>query len=342
MQYDTPPLQSWRLNGQGFATVLVGSTAYVGGQFTTATNPAGGSASRLDLAAFDTTTGALVTAFRSDSDGIIRSLATDGQWLYVGGSFSHLGGVARQNLARVDLTTGSVDTSWNVPANRVVWTLEAVDGVLYAGGAFNRLDGMFRGRIGAIDIATASVTPWAPNVTGQIRALAIDPVHQFVYAGGRQTAVNGIPSENLTKIDFGGNVVPVAFTSVPQYGQGLDLNPDGSRLAVAGADNRIQWLDTATGNRQWSVRCDGNGQAVRLIGDTVVGGWHDGCNGVFGRVLLLLDAATGGRDDSFLPVFDLFWGARAIDGDASVLVVAGKMRTVDGQRVGSFAIFPAR
>ena len=129
------------------ATVLVGNTAYVGGQFTTATNPSGGTASRVDLAAFDATTGALVNGFRADSDGIIRALATDGSWLYVGGSFSHLGGVARQNLARVDLATGAVDTSWNVPANRVVWALTVSDGILYAGGAFNRLDGNKDGKL---------------------------------------------------------------------------------------------------------------------------------------------------------------------------------------------------
>ena len=342
VQYDSPPVASWRLNGQGFATALVGNTAYVGGQFTTATNPSGGTASRVDLAAFDATTGALVNGFRADSDGIIRALATDGSWLYVGGSFSHLGGVARQNLARVNLSTGAVDTSWNVPANKVVWALTVSDGVLYAGGAFNRLDGIARGRIGSIDIASANVTNWAPTAAGQIRAIAVDPVHQFVYAGGRQTAVNGTPSEDLTKIDFGGNVVPVTFTALGNYGQGLDLNSDGSRLAVAGADNRIHWFDTSTGQRYWSEHCDGNGQAVKIIEDTVVGGFHDGCDHVSGRDLVLLDVANGNRDNSFLPVFNLFWGVRAIDGNSSVLVVAGKMTNVDGQHIGSFAIFPAR
>ena len=33
-------------------------------------------------------------------------------------------------------------------------------------------------------------------------------------------------------------------------------------------------------------------------------------------------------------------GVRAIDGNSSVLVVAGKMTNVDGQHIGSFAIFP--
>ncbi len=343
VQYDTPPIESWRLNGQGFATVLVGDTAYVGGQFTTARSFDGSStASRVDLAAFDVRTGELVTDFRADTDGIVRALTTDGTRLFVGGSFTTIGGVARKNLAALDLATGQVDLTWQADANKVVWALHEESGVLYAGGAFNKISGQQRRRAGAVDTATAVPTNWTPNVSGQIRSLAVDPATGFVYAGGRQTAVNGQASQFLTKLDAAGQVVPVTFSALSDYGQGLDLNADGSRLAVAGADNRIRWFDTTTGAGIWSYFCNGNAQAVRIIQDTVVGGYHDGCNNVVGRDLVLLNTADGARDSTLLPVFNKFWGVRAIDGDASVVVVAGKMTKVDGRTVGSFAIFPAR
>jgi outer membrane protein assembly factor BamB len=342
VQYSSPPIQSWRLNGQGFATVLVGDVAYVGGQFLTATSFDGQTkAGRVDLAAFDVRTGDLVTSFRADTDGIVRALATDGTRLFVGGSFTTIGGVARKNLAALDLTTGEVLTDWQADANKVVWALTVEDGVLYAGGAFNKISGQPRIGLGSVDAATAATSDWAPTVSGQIRSLAVDPVNGFVYAGGRQTTVNGVPSQFLTKLDFAGDVVPVTFSAVRNYGQGLDLNADGTRLAVAGADNHLRYLDTATGSELWREHCEGNGQAAKIIDDTVVAGFHDGCDNVSGRDLMLLDVANGARDPAFLPVLNKFWGVRAVDGDASVLVAAGKMTRVDGQVVGSFAIFPA-
>ena len=286
-------------------------------------------------------TGELVTTFRADTDGVVRALATDGTRLFVGGGFTTIGGVARQNLAALDPVTGDVLSDWRADANKPVWALTEEAGVLYVGGAFGQLGGKTHGRIGSVDATTGAVRAWAPSSTGQIRALAADPVTGDVYAGGRQTAVNGQPAAYLTKLDAAGNVVPVTFTLLKGYGQALDLNADGSRIAVAGADNQVRYFDTTTGVESWHYHCDGNGQAVKIIGDTVVGGYHDGCNGVAGRDLALLDLATGARDTSFMPVLDQFWGVASVDGNADVLVMAGRLTQVDGQVAGAFAIFPA-
>lgn len=342
VHYTTPPIQSWRLNGQGFAVLVVGDIAYVGGQFTTARSFNGQTtATRLDLSAFNVNTGDLVTSFRADTDGVVRSLATDGTRLFVGGDFSSIGGHTVQNLAALDLTTGDVDTSWDGGANNVVWALAADGGRLYLGGAFNRINGVSRPRLGAVDAASGALDPFAPAPNGQIRALAVDAGQGFVYAGGRHTTMNGQPSAFLSKLTLDGQLTPVAFPELGDYGQGLSLNADGSRIAAAGADNRIHYFNTATGDRLWRQFCQGNAQATKVIDDTVVGGYHDGCNNVDGRDLILINADTGDRDESFLPTFDQFWGVRAIDGNASVLAVAGKMTSVDGQVIGSFAIFPA-
>ncbi len=342
VHYTTPPIQSWRLNGQGFAVVVVGDIAYVGGQFTTARAFSGQpTATRLDLSAFNVNTGDLVASFRADTDGIVRALATDGNRLFVGGSFSNIGGTAVQNLAALNLTTGAVDTSWQGSANKVVWALTEEAGTLYVGGAFNRIDGVTRTRIGAVDAATGALTSFAPTPNGQIRSLAADAVHGFVYAGGRHTTMNGQPSAFLSKLDLSGQLMPVTFSELGDYGQALDLNADGSRIAVAGADNRLHYMNTANGSQPWRQFCQGNAQAAKVIDETVVAGFHDGCNGIDGRDLMLLDEANGARDNSFLPTFDQFWGVRAVDGNADVLVAAGKMTAADGQVVGSFAIFPA-
>ena len=52
------------------------------------------------------------------------ALSPDGSRLYVGGTFSALGGAARSGLAAVDTTTGAVDPTWNPSPeafSRAIW-----------------------------------------------------------------------------------------------------------------------------------------------------------------------------------------------------------------------------
>src|SRR6478609_7860525 len=106
------PVASWRVDGTGYATVVVGDTVYVGGDFSTVRSPDGATVvARNNLAAFDLATGALRPAFQANTNGIVRTLASSGGQLFVGGSYTSIRGVARGRLAAVDLTTGAVSTS---------------------------------------------------------------------------------------------------------------------------------------------------------------------------------------------------------------------------------------
>src|SRR6478609_8110179 len=54
------PIASWRVDGVGYATAVVGDTVYIGGDFATVRSPDGGTVvARANLAAFDLNTGAL-------------------------------------------------------------------------------------------------------------------------------------------------------------------------------------------------------------------------------------------------------------------------------------------
>src|SRR4051812_44968916 len=79
------PALSGGVNGQVYATLVVGDTVYVGGTFTLAQTQSGAQVSRENLAAFELGSGRLVTAWKADTDGIVRSLAAAGGELYVGG-----------------------------------------------------------------------------------------------------------------------------------------------------------------------------------------------------------------------------------------------------------------
>jgi len=160
--FENTPLASWRVDGVGQTTLVVGGTVYVGGQFGTARSPSGGtSAARANLAAFDVSTGALLASFTANTNGIVRSLAAAGGKLYVGGSFTSVNGVAKGRLAAVDLVTGAVDRSWTADANSNVYAVAVSGTQLYAGGSFSSVNGTNRSRLAAVTLASGAVTPYA-------------------------------------------------------------------------------------------------------------------------------------------------------------------------------------
>src|SRR5829696_7525962 len=93
------PMAAWRADGVGYATLIVGDTVYVGGDFPTVRSNNGAQvATRANLAAFDLRTGELITTFTANTNGVVRALATDGQRLYVGGLFTTVNGTTRRRV----------------------------------------------------------------------------------------------------------------------------------------------------------------------------------------------------------------------------------------------------
>ena len=111
--------------------------------------PAGtttGEVPRTFLAAFNSTTGALITSFdptiTSTSTSLpgVYSLAVspDGSTLYVGGTFDHVNGSYRDNLAAFNTSTGAL-TSWAPAATSKVRAIAVSPSgsQIYLGGEFN-------------------------------------------------------------------------------------------------------------------------------------------------------------------------------------------------------------
>src|SRR5207302_1476165 len=108
-----------RLSADGTGVFAGGAFATIGG--TARSRPALASAggtfasvngtARANLAAFDTTTGALVPGFVANSDKTVRAIepSADGSSLYVGGLFKKVNGLSRSRLAKLNATTGAVD-----------------------------------------------------------------------------------------------------------------------------------------------------------------------------------------------------------------------------------------
>jgi hypothetical protein len=152
------------------AVAEAGNRLFVAGQFTNlvAPNRAPSSPPLPYLAVLDVATGAPLAgaAFNSNAapDGRVDSLAVsaDGHRLYVGGSFSRIGGQTARRLAALDVDTGLVDGTFTPPTpNAYVRALTVAGDRLYIGGAFSslRLGATIVNRPGlaALDAATGAL-----------------------------------------------------------------------------------------------------------------------------------------------------------------------------------------
>lgn len=341
VRYSNTPVAAWQAMGVGRAVVVVGNTVYVGGQFSTVRNNRGSSSvSRANLAAFDATTGELRTAFRADTNGEVRALASDGIRLFVGGSFTRVNGTARSRVAAVDLNTGAVQ-SFTANANSNVYAMAVGGGRLYLGGTFSSVGGHSRSRLASVQISTGAVTGFNPSANSTVRALAVDSDGSAIYAGGDFTKIGSRSRSYLVRLTPDGQTVSTNWSRTDAPIFALSLRADGSRIAVAyaGFTNAGAYYNTSSGARLWSNRCDGDAQAVAVVEDSVFVGFHEGCNGDTSVRVMSYNASNGSRDSSFRPTFNKFYGAWAAAGNSSVLAVAGDFTRISGVNAQGFAIF---
>lgn len=340
---DDTPGPAWRVDGTVYATKIVGDTVFVGGQFSNAVSPTGVTLPRKNLAAFSVETGSPLTTWRADAASIVRVLESDGESLYVGGSFQTIGGVARSRLAKLSVVTGGVDPSFAPTFDNTVRAL-AVDGLhLFVGGAFATANGSARSRVAKLDAVTGTLDPlWAPSVNNTVYGLAADTLQRRLYVAGNFTSVAGVSRTGVARLDADtAAVASTVFASAARPTLGLDLSPDGSQLfgAGGGSTNAAVAWNPVSGTRTWRQTANGDIQSVQYFAGDVFFGFHDGYQGDTALKLLAADAQTGVIDPDFRPQFDQFWGVWSMDVSDEALVVGGDFTTVSGVPARGLAVF---
>ena len=209
-------LSTWETDGIVFALAYGNGVVYAGGTFGNALppgTPAGstaGEVGRTFLAAFNSTTGALITSFAptvtysgtNAHPGVFAmALSPDGSTLYVGGVFDHVNGTARSNLAAFNTATGAL-TSWNPSTGAEVRAIAvSPDGSsVYIGGAFGALDSKTRTFAAAVD-TSGKLLPWAPVLDSSVYSLAVAPDDSQVLLGGYFQHINGVAQNSAGAVD---------------------------------------------------------------------------------------------------------------------------------------------
>lgn len=224
-----------------------GDTAFAGGRFTRLTQ-GGQTYDRTNLAIFNATTGAM-SPVALNPNGRVWALATIGDWVYVGGQFTSIGGTSKRSIVRVNATTGAIDLGFTSAVRGRVNALVVANGLLYAGGSFAArlvaLNPVTGANSGTFDL---TISDALPNAWGSVTILgiAINPQGTRLVATGNFMQVNGQARSRLFVADLGGAkatldpwyytgfALPCSSTNPRRiaYLQGVDFSPDGSYFVV--------------------------------------------------------------------------------------------------------------
>jgi hypothetical protein len=333
----------WVTNGPVRASLLVGSTLFIGGDFTYE-GPATGHA-----VALDPSSGAARTPFPRIG-GTVTAIAPDGSggW-FVGGTLTTAGGLGLGDLVHIR-SDGSVDPSFaprpgpDPTAPRIVTALAFANGVLYVGGEFTTIAGQPRVAVAALDPVTGAAEAWNPALgfdpnfgPPEVEALAVGG--GVVYIGGRFVSAGGTSDVALGGFDSataqlvwnpqtgwpGGTLVDaLAVSSDTVYaGAGLSGTQVASQTdAFRAADASLRWQTSDIAN------------TLVLAGGRL---YANGSSFASSSSLYALDPDTGAP---------IAWdpqvtGTHALTALGGTLYAGGSFDSVSGAQRGDLAAFDA-
>ncbi|WP_431979894.1 DUF7594 domain-containing protein [Streptomyces qinglanensis] len=213
--------------------------------------------------------------------------------------------------------------------NGVVWAMAQSDGVVFAGGTFSavRPPGAEAGtderkavNFAAFDAATGAPTDCRLDFTvgsgtATVRALAVSPDGETLYAGGNFAAVNGTYVSRVAAIDIPSCTVKPEFNvSVSATVHALAATDDtvylGGAFTSVDGQSRGKFAALTTGGelRSWKADADATGRAVEVTPDgrsVVLGGDFARVRNTDSHALAVVDADSGalthGYGRSFVP-----------------------------------------
>ena len=193
----------------------VGSTMYVGGNFTGVQKGKNGSEiTSRGLAAFDATTGDWNGQTFDFNNQVKDLVELPGGKLLAVGDFTKVNGETHVGTVLIDAATGQIDPSWDLQirnGNASVVTVKAAKVVgehIYLAGAFTHLTGngssSVYARNGArLDLSGKPDRSWNPEFNGAVIDIDVDENDSYLYAAGHFTRAHDLVAENAARLGTG-------------------------------------------------------------------------------------------------------------------------------------------
>ncbi len=343
--YARASLGGWDVDGAVYALEVSGDTLYLGGEFTRVVSPDGAtSVPRVNLAAIDVDSGE-VLGFRADTDGRVTAIEASGTTVYIGGSFSSIGGVAREGVAAVASSSGAARSGFDAGLSGGVLDLEVLGSRLYVAGSFTSVYGAPDLRhLVAVDPASGAVdVSFDADPDQPVYSLAAAPAGDRIYAGGAFFRIGGVDRRWLRALDPAtGSAIGPLFSTVVSVVLTLEVSADGDTGygGVGGSRNAAIAWDADTGALLWSQTVAGDVQAIELAGGNLFFGFHDRSTDDPTVRLLAADAATGELESTFRPPIDSGFGVLALVRHSSGLLVGGTFTRFSGVPTRGLAVLP--
>lgn len=325
------------------ALELVGSTLYVGYE----TSVAGNTFHFLDVV--DVTTGTGVGSLPA-VNGSVNAIAASTDHLFIGGSFTTVGGTSRKGLARIVPSTGTVDSMWVADLSGGTATVHALaaDSLgMVVGGSFTSItdiSSIARSNLARVSL-NGGIESWAYDTNGIVRAVALRDTTGVIIAGDF-TQVAGQTRNKLALLPTAaGSVDPwapsVTGTSVNSvanvgstvYAVGDFTNVAGaSRLDAVAIDSAGTVTDWSPGLSQQGTSADPTAHAIGVSdGLALIGGTFTMTNTVI-RNRVAAVAADGSLVANWNP--DIPSGeVHAISISAGYVYIGGAFTLVSGGAV---------
>jgi Secretion system C-terminal sorting domain/Domain of unknown function (DUF5122) beta-propeller len=260
----------------------------------------------------------------------VYAMVVSGSTVYVGGSFTSIGGQQRRCLAALEASTGQA-TSWNPNASHTVRALAIKGETVYAGGDFNNIGGQSRVFLGAVDITTGKATSWNPEIGNTVHAIVVSDT--LVIVGGAfgrprlYVAVFGITSGRPTawqpSFSGGGVVYALALKGSTLYVGGNFVFP---RKYIAAFS-----IYSSPPLSSWNPGANATVRSICVNGSTVyVSGDFTSIGGQSRYRIAALDETTGQATAWVSHASGIVRGL-ATNSNGSVVYAGGDFRSIGGE-----------
>ncbi len=170
---------------------------YVGGDYTTISLEDGTQATRLNLGVIQLAPLQLL-GWAPEPDGAVRTLASDTEFLFVGGEFLRIAQQDRPYIALFDKQTLDL-RPWNPIPNDHVYAVAVDAEYIYVGGRFTAIGGQNRAFFAIFDRTTGELSDRLIEVNGPVRSITI--ADGVVFVGGDFTQVDGEDRQFIAAIN---------------------------------------------------------------------------------------------------------------------------------------------
>ena len=291
-------LPTVQIDGVVWSQVVVGTTVYAAGSFTTA-RPAGAAPGvdtvpRHNLLAYNIETGELIDSFAPNLNGQALSITSspDGSRIYVVGDFTQIDGQWRVRAAAFDTATNTLVGSFRPTLGATGLTVAATNDTVYIGGNFSSVASapggtlVPRAHLAAFDATTGALEGFSADASAPVTALAMTYDLGKLVVGGRFTALSGSAAIGLGAVDptTGGRVPFPASdyihnsgtrsTITSLYADSTGVYGTGYRLGGGGDMEGSFRADASSGELVWIADCHGDTYSVFRKGDVIYSVGH--------------------------------------------------------------------